>query len=101
MLLPDIDAANVMYKTLTYTSESRNGGLLVGAAAPVILTSRADSFETKTYSIALGAWQQKKIIKEKRSNMAYKLLIINPDQLQQNQIYEDEIQFCGNFKTCN
>ncbi|HCW03931.1 MAG TPA: phosphate butyryltransferase [Clostridium sp.] len=55
LLLPDIDAANVMYKTLTYTSESRNGGLLVGAAAPVILTSRADSFETKTYSIALGA----------------------------------------------
>ena len=63
MLLPDIDAANVMYKTLTYTSESRNGGLL-DIAAPVILTSRADSFETKTYSIALGLWQ-KKIIKER------------------------------------
>lgn len=55
LLLPDIEAANIMYKTLTYTSESRNGGLLVGAAAPVILTSRADSFETKTYSIALAA----------------------------------------------
>jgi phosphate butyryltransferase len=55
LLLPNIDAANVMYKTLTYTSDSRNGGILVGTSAPVILTSRADSFETKTYSIALAA----------------------------------------------
>ena len=68
-----------MYKTLTYTSESRNGGLLVGAAAPVILTSRADSFETKTYSIALGALAAEKNNKGKRGSiMAYKLLIINP-----------------------
>jgi phosphate butyryltransferase len=55
LLLPNIDTANVMYKTLTYTSESRNGGILVGTSVPVILTSRADSFETKMYSIALGA----------------------------------------------
>lgn len=55
LLLPNIDTANVMYKTLTYTSDSRNGGILVGTTVPVILTSRADSFETKMYSIALGA----------------------------------------------
>ena len=55
ILLPNIEAANVMYKTLTYTSKSRNGGLLVGTSAPVILTSRADSFETKVHSIALAA----------------------------------------------
>lgn len=55
MLLPNIEAANVMYKTLTYTSKSKNGGLLVGTTAPVIVTSRADSFETKINSIALAA----------------------------------------------
>lgn len=55
MLLPNIESANVMYKTLTYTSKTRNGGLLVGTSAPVILTSRADSFETKVNSIALAA----------------------------------------------
>ncbi|MBS4803463.1 MAG: phosphate butyryltransferase [Clostridium sp.] len=55
ILLPNIETANVMYKTLTYTAKSRNGGLLVGTSAPVILTSRADSFETKVYSIALAA----------------------------------------------
>ncbi|WP_291647696.1 phosphate butyryltransferase [Clostridium sp.] len=55
ILLPNIETANVMYKTLTYTSKSRNGGLLVGTSSPVILTSRADSFETKVHSIALAA----------------------------------------------
>lgn len=55
LLLPNIETANVMYKTLTYFSNSRNGGLLIGTSAPVILTSRADSFETKVNSIALAA----------------------------------------------
>ncbi|HEY5563615.1 MAG TPA: phosphate butyryltransferase [Clostridiaceae bacterium] len=55
MLLPNIDAANVMYKTLTCTTKSRNGGILVGTSAPVILTSRSDSHDTKMYSIALAA----------------------------------------------
>jgi len=55
LLLSNIETANVMYKTLTYFSKSKNGGLLVGTSAPVILTSRADSFETKVNSIALAA----------------------------------------------
>ena len=55
LLLPNIDVANVMYKSLTYTSNTKNGGILVGASAPVILTSRTDSFETKVNSIALAA----------------------------------------------
>lgn len=55
LLMPNIDAGNIMYKTLTYTTKSKNGGILVGTSAPVILTSRADSYETKMYSIALAA----------------------------------------------
>lgn len=55
IMLPNIETANVMYKCLTYTAKSRNGGILVGTSAPVILTSRADSFETKVNSIALAA----------------------------------------------
>ena len=55
IMLPNIETANVMYKTLTYTSKTKNGGILVGTSAPVILTSRADSFETKVNSIALAA----------------------------------------------
>ena len=55
LLLPNIDAGNIMYKSLTYTSKSTNGGILVGTSVPVILTSRADTFETKLNSIALAA----------------------------------------------
>lgn len=55
IMLPSIETANVMYKTLTMLSKSRNGGLLVGTSAPVILTSRADTFEVKVNSIALAA----------------------------------------------
>ena len=55
LLLPDIEAGNIMYKTLTYTTNSKNGCILVGTSAPAILTSRADSSETKMYSIALAS----------------------------------------------
>lgn len=55
LLMPNIEAGNVMYKTLTYATKSKNGGILVGTSAPVILTSRSDSRETKMNSIALAA----------------------------------------------
>lgn len=55
ILLPNIESANVMYKTLTMLSKTKNGGLLVGTSAPVILTSRSDSFEVKVNSIAVAA----------------------------------------------
>lgn len=55
ILVPNIETGNVMYKTLTYTSNAKNGGILAGASAPVILTSRADSHESKMFSIALAS----------------------------------------------
>lgn len=55
LLMPSIEAGNVFYKALTYTSNCKNGGIVVGTASPVILTSRADSFESKLNSIALAA----------------------------------------------
>ncbi|EYE87506.1 phosphate butyryltransferase [Fervidicella metallireducens AeB] len=54
ILVPNIETGNVMYKTLTYAANAKNGGILAGAAAPVILTSRADSPESKLFSIALA-----------------------------------------------
>ncbi|MEG0132969.1 MAG: phosphate butyryltransferase [Clostridium sp.] len=55
LLMANIEAGNAVYKCLTYTTESKNGGLLMGAAAPVIVTSRADSPQTKMNSIALAS----------------------------------------------
>lgn len=55
LIFPDIHAGNLVYKTLTHLCEVKNGNILTGTEAPVILTSRSDSCETKLYSIALAA----------------------------------------------
>ena len=55
LLMANIEAGNAMYKCLTYTTKSKSGALLVGTSAPVIVTSRADTPETKLNSIALAA----------------------------------------------
>jgi len=57
LLMPNIEAGNVLYKAFTYTAECYLGAILLGAKAPVILTSRADSFESKVNSMALAAMQ--------------------------------------------
>lgn len=55
LLVPSIETGNVLYKTLTYMAGAKNGGIIAGASAPVILTSRADSHQSKLYSIALAS----------------------------------------------
>ncbi|GAB6085387.1 phosphate butyryltransferase [Alkaliphilus crotonatoxidans] len=54
LLAPDIEAGNVLYKSMVFFAKAKNAGVIVGAKAPVVLTSRADSDEAKLYSIALG-----------------------------------------------
>jgi len=51
---PEIISANVLYKSLALFSGGHVGGVILGANAPIILTSRADSAENKLISIALG-----------------------------------------------
>lgn len=55
LLFPDIHAGNITYKALTHLSDCKNGNILTGTKAPVILTSRSDSKEVKVNSLALGA----------------------------------------------
>ena len=54
LLVPDIESGNILYKALVFFAETKNAGILVGTKAPVVLTSRADSDETKLNSIAMG-----------------------------------------------
>ena len=55
IIFPDIHAGNLVYKCLVHTANVKNGCILTGTKAPVILTSRSDEFETKVNSIALAA----------------------------------------------
>ncbi|NPV87950.1 phosphate butyryltransferase [Coprothermobacteraceae bacterium] len=54
LIVPDIEAGNILYKSFTYAAGAAMAGILVGAKAPVVLTSRADTAESKLYSIALA-----------------------------------------------
>jgi phosphate butyryltransferase len=55
LVVPDIEAGNMLGKALVYFGGARVAGLVMGAARPVVVTSRADSAEAKLLSIALGA----------------------------------------------
>ncbi|EJQ47722.1 phosphate butyryltransferase [Bacillus mycoides] len=54
LLVPTIEAGNVLYKSLVYFANAKVGAMIAGAKAPIVLTSRADSAETKVYSLALA-----------------------------------------------
>lgn len=54
LLAPDIEAGNVLYKSLAFLGGAKSAGIIVGAKAPIILTSRADNEETKLHSIVLA-----------------------------------------------
>jgi len=54
LLVPDIEAGNVLYKALTFLANAKSAGLIVGARNPIVLTSRADSEEAKLNSIVLA-----------------------------------------------
>jgi len=52
LLFHNIEAANSALKTFTIAGECLFGGVVMGASAPIVLTSRSDSEQSKLYSIA-------------------------------------------------
>lgn len=55
LVAPYIEVGNIMTKAMIYGAGAESAGVVLGAAAPVVLLSRADSVATKLNSIALGA----------------------------------------------
>ena len=54
LLVPNIEAGNILYKSLMYFANAKVGAIIQGATAPIVLTSRADTAESKLYSLALA-----------------------------------------------
>jgi phosphate butyryltransferase len=54
LMVPAIDAGNMLYKGLVYFAKCRSAGIIVGAKCPVVLLSRADSADSKLMSIAMA-----------------------------------------------
>ncbi len=55
LIVPDINSGNMIYKTLSFLGNAQSAGVIMGAKVPIILTSRADSENSKFNSIMLAA----------------------------------------------
>jgi len=53
LLAPDLEAANMLFKQLTYLAGGEGAGIVLGTRIPIVLTSRADSVRTRLVSAAL------------------------------------------------
>jgi phosphate butyryltransferase len=55
LLMPDIEVGNVLYKSLVFFAKAKVASVILGALAPIVLTSRSDSEQAKYDSIMLAA----------------------------------------------
>lgn len=67
LLVPDLEAGNMLAKSLTFMADAEAAGIVLGARVPIILTSRADSVTSRLASCAVAALvveaQRKKLAK--------------------------------------
>jgi phosphate butyryltransferase len=54
MVVPDLDSGNILSKNLEYLARAKLAGIVMGARAPVVLTSRSDPPGARVYSLALA-----------------------------------------------
>lgn len=54
LVVPDLNAGNMLYKSFNYIGGGDCAGLVLGATVPIVLTSRADSLQSRLASVALA-----------------------------------------------
>jgi phosphate acetyltransferase len=55
LVVPDLEAGNMLAKSLSFMADADAAGIVLGARVPIILTSRADSVQTRLASCAVAA----------------------------------------------
>ena len=55
LVVPDLEAGNMLVKSLTFLAGADGGGIVLGARVPIILTSRADSLLVRLASCAVAS----------------------------------------------
>jgi phosphate acetyltransferase len=55
LVVPDLEAGNMLAKNLTFLAHADAAGIVLGARVPIILTSRADTVRTRLASCAVAA----------------------------------------------
>ena len=59
LIVPDLEAGNMLAKSLSFLADADAAGIVLGARVPIILTSRADSVTTRLASCAVAAFVAK------------------------------------------
>jgi phosphate butyryltransferase len=54
LIVPNVEAGNIVAKGLLYFAQARHAGLVVGAKVPIVISSRADTAETRYLSLAMA-----------------------------------------------
>jgi len=55
LVAPDIESGNTIQKALVFLGKAKSCGIIAGARVPLVVTSRADNYEAKLYSISLAS----------------------------------------------
>jgi phosphate acetyltransferase len=69
-MVPNIESGNMLAKQLEYLADAISAGIVLGARVPIVLTSRADSAETRAGSCAIAVLMAEAMRKQKRSAAA-------------------------------
>ena len=64
LIVPDLEAGNMLAKNLTFLSQADAAGVVLGARVPIILTSRADNLRTRMASCAVAALLRRSQLKQ-------------------------------------
>ena len=54
LLAPNIEAGNILCKSMVYFAKAEFAGVVLGAKAPIVMTSRSDTSRSKLVSIAIA-----------------------------------------------
>ena len=54
LVVPDLESGNMLAKQLIYMGEAASAGIVLGAKVPIVLTSRADSRQSRIASCAIA-----------------------------------------------
>jgi len=57
LIMPNIDAGNMLLKSIRILGGCKTAGVMMGATVPVVVTSRADSAENKICAIACAVYE--------------------------------------------
>jgi hypothetical protein len=77
LVVPDLESGNMLAKQLEYLAEALMTGVVVGARVPIVLTSRADTAETRAASCAIALLMAHAKRKQSESEMTEAILTIN------------------------